>query len=294
MSLLAQAIVHQLSQFTDDNKELKVQIRYLTMPLKPSRKSKKSSQIEDNNELRLSLMQRSILLLQPLPLVPLTNMSLPPPPLFEIQDLSSRSSGSGRGSLATATATAFVADIATASTVASTTASNTSTGTSISRNIHCKDLDLNVSGALASKKRRGLLIDAKTQQIVKVDGKIVVEYSDEHKGPANEAIHSLISHDIGSCVRDRVPMLAKTYAELPKKRGGKRVSTSKSILAENIKSQGERIKSQGEHIKSQGEQLQALNERIRQLEKQYADIYEIVRQFKETREAATGSNTSQR
>ncbi|KAM7493849.1 hypothetical protein LguiB_028458 [Lonicera macranthoides] len=292
MSLLAQAIVHQLSQSTDDNKELKVQIRYLTMPLKPSRRSKKSSQIKDNNELRLSLMQRSIPLPQPLPLVPLTDMSPPPPPLFEIRDLSSRSSGSGRGSLATTIALAV--DIATASTAASTTASNTSTGTSVAHNIHCKDLDLNISGALASKKRRGFLIGAKTQQIVRVDEKIIVEYSDEHKGLANEAIHSLISHGIGSCVRDRVPMLAKTHAELPKERGGKRVSTSKSILAENIKSQREQIKSQGEQIKSQGEQLQALKESIRQLEEQYADIYEIVRQFKETREAATGSNTSQR
>lgn len=71
-------------------------------------------------------------------------------------------------------------------------------------------------GTSASKKRRGPVIGAKTQQMVRVGGKIVVEYSDEHRGPANEAIHSLISHDIGSCVRDRVPMLAETYAELPK------------------------------------------------------------------------------
>ena len=52
--------------------------------------------------------------------------------------------------------------------------------------------------------------------MVRVGGKIVVEYSNEHRGPANEAIHNLISHDIGNCVRDRVPMLAETYAELPK------------------------------------------------------------------------------
>ncbi|KAM7517792.1 hypothetical protein LguiB_016754 [Lonicera macranthoides] len=40
--------------------------------------------------------------------------------------------------------------------------------------------------------------------------------------------------------------------------------------------------------------LQAASERIRQLEGQYADIHEIVRQLKETRETATGSNTSWR
>ncbi|KAM7490196.1 hypothetical protein LguiA_033117 [Lonicera macranthoides] len=182
----------------------------LTMPPKPSRKSKKLSQIEDNDELRLSLMQRSMPQAQPQPLVLLTDMSPPPPPpTFEIRDLPPRSS-------APDTATAPPVDMTIASATASTTASNASTGTSVARSIHCKDLDLNVSGTSASKKRRGPVIGAKTQQMVRVGGKIVVEYSDEHRGPAIEAIHSLISHDIGSCVRDRVPMLAEIYAELPK------------------------------------------------------------------------------
>ncbi|KAM7469375.1 hypothetical protein LguiA_007558 [Lonicera macranthoides] len=171
--------------------------RYLTMPPKPSRKSKKLSQIEDNNELQLSLMQRSIPPPLPLPLIPLTDMSPPPLPPFEIRDLPPRSSSSGRGSFAIVTATA---DTATASTTASTIASNASTGASVDRNICYKDLDLNVLGTSASKKRRGPVIGVKTQQMVRVGGKIVVKYSDEHRGPANEAIHSLISHDIGSCV----------------------------------------------------------------------------------------------
>ncbi|KAM7502693.1 hypothetical protein LguiB_001597 [Lonicera macranthoides] len=59
-----------------------------------------------------------------------------------------------------------------------------------------------------------------------------------------------------------------------------RVSASELILAEKVK--------------SQEEQLQVANERIRQLEGQYADIHEIVRQLKETRETVTGSNTSWR
>ncbi|KAM7525788.1 hypothetical protein LguiA_015690 [Lonicera macranthoides] len=186
----------------------------LTMPPKPSRKSKKLSQIEDNDELRLSLMQRSMPQPQPQPqpqpLVLLTDMSPPPPPpTFEIRDLPPRSSAPN-------TATAPPVDTTIPSATASTTASNASTGTSVARSIRCKDLDLNVSGTSASKKRRGPVIGAKTQQMVRVGGKIVVEYFDEHRGPAIEAIHSLISHDIGSCVRDRVPMLAEIYAELPK------------------------------------------------------------------------------
>ncbi|KAM7460894.1 hypothetical protein LguiA_029015 [Lonicera macranthoides] len=50
------------------------------MPPKASRKSKKLSQIDDNDELRLSLMQRSIPPPQPPLLVSLTDMSPPPPP----------------------------------------------------------------------------------------------------------------------------------------------------------------------------------------------------------------------
>ncbi|KAM7489660.1 hypothetical protein LguiB_027144 [Lonicera macranthoides] len=126
----------------------------LTMPPKPSRKSKKLSQIEDNDELRLSLMQRSMP--QPQPLVLLTDMSPPPPPpTFEIRDLLPRSS-------ALDTATAPPVDTTIASATASTTASNASTGTSVARSIRCKDLDLNVSGTSASKKKRGPVIGAKT------------------------------------------------------------------------------------------------------------------------------------
>ncbi|KAM7517674.1 hypothetical protein LguiB_016636 [Lonicera macranthoides] len=42
------------------------------------------------------------------------------------------------------------------------------------------------------------------------------------------------------------------------------------------------------------DRISAANERIRQLEGQYADIHESVRQLKETRETATGSNTNWR
>ncbi|KAM7519341.1 hypothetical protein LguiB_018303 [Lonicera macranthoides] len=403
------------------------------MPPKPSRKSKKLSQIEDNNELRLSLMQRSVLPPQPLPLVPLTDMSPPPPPppTFEIQDLPLRSSaadtatgpaaGTATGPAAD-TATGPAANMANTSATASTTTSNASTGTSVARSIRCKDLDVNVSGTSASKKRRGPVIGAKTQQMVRVGGKIVVEYSDEHRGPAIEAIHSLISRDIGSCVRDRVPMLVETYAELPKvhkqivydylsalcdkmkrirqsvkkkdhcsgttpfffrakkhklngapaphveayaeayqknnpqiiekmrakvtalveeqraehplleegadepvialplasqvsviegeigatrgttisglgrsgrklpkERGGARVSPSQSILVEELKSQKEKVI---EELKSQKEELKEAKERICQLEGQFAEFHDVMRQLRETREAATGSNTS--
>ncbi|KAM7498079.1 hypothetical protein LguiA_022493 [Lonicera macranthoides] len=74
------------------------------MPPKLSHKSKKLSQIEDNNELQLSLLQLSIPPPQPLSLIPLTDM-YPPPSTFEIRDFLPRSS---------ATVTTPIADTATA------------------------------------------------------------------------------------------------------------------------------------------------------------------------------------
>ncbi|KAM7467834.1 hypothetical protein LguiB_015396 [Lonicera macranthoides] len=104
--------------------------------------------------------------------------------------------------------------------VATAPAVNTaSADTFVARSIRCKDLDLNVLGTLASKKMRVHVISAKTKEMVRVGGKIVIKYFDEHRGSAIKAIHYLISYDISSCMRDRVPILAETYAELPKDHG---------------------------------------------------------------------------
>ena len=63
---------------------------------------------------------------------------------------------------------------------------------------------------------RGIVVGLKTKAIVRTTGnKIVVEYSDFHKGPANENVRSMISRDIGSCVKSNVPMIKPTYVELP-------------------------------------------------------------------------------
>ncbi|KAM7466017.1 hypothetical protein LguiB_013579 [Lonicera macranthoides] len=91
---------------------------------------------------------------------------------------------------------------------------------------------------------------------------------------------SVIEGEIGVTRGTTVSGLGRSSLKLPKGRGGVRASTSESILAKQLK--------------SQDEQLKAANERIRQLEGQYTDIHEMVRQLKETHEAATGLNTSQR
>jgi len=105
---------------------------------------------------------------------------------------------------------------------------------------------------------------------------------------------SVIEGEIGATRGTMVSGLGRSGRKLPKERGGARAFASESILAEKVKSQDEQLKSQNEKIQSQDEKLQAANERIRQLEGQYTNMHEILRQLKEFREAATGSNSSKR
>ncbi|KAM7493017.1 hypothetical protein LguiB_027626 [Lonicera macranthoides] len=105
---------------------------------------------------------------------------------------------------------------------------------------------------------------------------------------------SVIEGEIGATRGTTIFGLGRSGRKLPKERGGARVTTSESILAEKVKSQEEQLKFQDEQIKSQKEELKAAKECIRELQGQFADIHDMVRQLKETREGATGSNTSQR
>ena len=105
---------------------------------------------------------------------------------------------------------------------------------------------------------------------------------------------SVIEGEIGATRGTTVSGLGRSGRKLPKERGVARAFPSESILAEKVKSQDEQLKSQNEKIQSQDEKLQAANERICQLEGQYTDIHDIVSQLKEFREAAIGSNSSQR
>lgn len=68
------------------------------------------------------------------------------------------------------------------------------------------------------KNRRGVVCGTKLANLVHSLGtKIKVECSVEADGPVVDKIRSMLTHQIGACVRQKVPMLAPTYAELDQK-----------------------------------------------------------------------------
>ena len=59
------------------------------------------------------------------------------------------------------------------------------------------------------------MVGAKTERIDRVAGKkIDLTYSSFHSGPQSQELRSMVAHDIGACVWDKVPMIANTYQEL--------------------------------------------------------------------------------
>ena len=50
--------------------------------------------------------------------------------------------------------------------------------------------------------------------------RIKVQWDDNLKQPENEDIAQMMAHDIGSKVKDSVPMLASTYGDLDKESKG--------------------------------------------------------------------------
>ncbi|XP_050386155.1 uncharacterized protein LOC126802555 [Argentina anserina] len=69
--------------------------------------------------------------------------------------------------------------------------------------------------AYGNVRKRGIVVSNKTEHIVKVMGhRLTLQWSDFHSGPHLKNNRSLLSHDIGCCVKARVPMLAPTFYEL--------------------------------------------------------------------------------
>ncbi|KAM7473708.1 hypothetical protein LguiB_020951 [Lonicera macranthoides] len=86
------------------------------------------------------------------------------------------------------------------------------------------------------------------------------------------AIPLITGCEIGATRGTTVSSTGRSSRKVPKERGGARALASESILAEH----------------------QVAKEHICQFEGQYANIHEIMRQRKETREAETSSNIGQR
>ena len=55
----------------------------------------------------------------------------------------------------------------------------------------------------------------KTHEEVRKHGKIKLEWSDELKLPSSKLVQGRLARDIGSVVRDKVPMVASSYWDLP-------------------------------------------------------------------------------
>lgn len=65
--------------------------------------------------------------------------------------------------------------------------------------------------------RRGLVNGLKLEMHCHTIGcKIKVEKDSNSNSPANENVRSLLTHDIGAYIKDRMPMIAPTFAKLPK------------------------------------------------------------------------------
>ncbi|KAM7473995.1 hypothetical protein LguiB_021238 [Lonicera macranthoides] len=88
---------------------------------------------------------------------------------------------------------------------------------------------------------------------------------------ADSCCWCIIEGEIGVTRGTTISGLGRSGRKLPKERGGVRACASIPIEAK----------------------LQVANKRIHQLEGQFADIQEMMRQLKDTREATSGSNTSQ-
>ncbi|KAM7497192.1 hypothetical protein LguiA_021606 [Lonicera macranthoides] len=95
--------------------------------------------------------------------------------------------------------------------------SATSTSTnecSFRRSIRCKSGGTATSTS-ASTHTRGIVVGKKTHEEVRKSGKINVEWSDELKLPSSKLVQGRLARDIGSVVRDKVPMVASSYWHLP-------------------------------------------------------------------------------
>ena len=65
-------------------------------------------------------------------------------------------------------------------------------------------------------EKLGLVVGTTTQYLKQMNNNmpLKVDYAEEHKAPATLRWRSLMSKDIGSAIRSKVPMLAPTYGEL--------------------------------------------------------------------------------
>lgn len=70
--------------------------------------------------------------------------------------------------------------------------------------------------AYVGKHKRGIVNGFRLQMKTRTGSKIHVEVGEDGKNPKCPAIRSLLVHEIGSCIRDNVPMIATRYTKLPK------------------------------------------------------------------------------
>ncbi|KAM7461183.1 hypothetical protein LguiA_029304 [Lonicera macranthoides] len=86
--------------------------------------------------------------------------------------------------------------------------STSTTGRSFPRSIRCKSGDTSTSTS-TSTHTRGIVVGKKTSEEVRKHEKIKLEWSDELKLPSSQAVQARLTRDIGSVVRDKVPMIEK-------------------------------------------------------------------------------------
>ncbi|KAM7486425.1 hypothetical protein LguiA_002434 [Lonicera macranthoides] len=93
--------------------------------------------------------------------------------------------------------------------------STSTTGRSFPRSIRCKNGDTSTSTS-ASTHTRGIVVGKKTSEEVRKHGKIKLEWSDELKLPSSQVVQARLILDIGSVVRDKIPMVSHSYWDLPR------------------------------------------------------------------------------
>ncbi|KAM7528355.1 hypothetical protein LguiB_031765 [Lonicera macranthoides] len=101
------------------------------------------------------------------------------------------------------------------STQHSSATSTSTTGRSFPRSIRCKSGNTSTSTS-TSTHTRGIVVGKKTREEVRKHGKIKLEWSDELKLPSSQVVQARLTRDIGSVVRDKVPMVAHSYWDLPR------------------------------------------------------------------------------
>ncbi|KAM7493105.1 hypothetical protein LguiB_027714 [Lonicera macranthoides] len=97
----------------------------------------------------------------------------------------------------------------------SSATSTSTTGRSFPRSIRCKSGGTSTSTS-TSTHTRGIVVGKKTSEEVRKHGKIKLEWSDELKLPSSQVVQARLTRDIGSVVRDKVPMVAHSYWALPR------------------------------------------------------------------------------